>query len=256
MYAVTKCIHCGRCLSVCPEHHHLEENDMVFDREGCKGCGKCAEECPSGALSLCGETKTVDEVFKEVKKDIHFFQASGGGVTLSGGECLLQPEFAASLLKKCREEQIHTVIESAFFVPWENVEKVLPFIDQVYADLKIADSRKHREYTGQGNEWILENIRKLSAMDIPVILRIPLIPGVNDSGEDMRAFAEVIQSFSEGIQGVELLKYNYLAESKYQSVGRTFESFGAETQGKEQLEELKTCLENRLLNKCRVFFRE
>lgn len=255
MFAPTKCIHCGRCIEVCPEQHRIEGNDMVFDREGCMGCGKCAENCPSGALSLCGEKKTVEEVFREIKKDIHFFKVSGGGVTLSGGECLLQPEFAASLLEQCRKEQIHTVIESAFFVPWENAEKVLPLVDLVYADLKIADSKKHHQYTGQGNELILENIKKLSALHIPLILRIPLIPGVNDSREDMLAFAEIIKTFSSGVQGVELLRYNFLGESKYQSLGKVYESFGQEAQGKERLEELKECLENGILKRCQVFFR-
>ena len=134
---------------------------MIFDREGCEHCGLCAEVCPANALTVSGNQMTVEEVLCEIRKDLSYYRESGGGITLSGGECLLQPLFTAALLRACREEGIHTAIETALFVPWEYLEAVLPYVDLIFADLKLADSGKHKQYTGQGNEGILENLQKL-----------------------------------------------------------------------------------------------
>ena len=256
LYNISKCIHCGRCIEICPTHHRIDGNDMFYDREGCIGCGKCADVCPSGALTLCGDRMTVAEVFAEVKKDEHYYSASGGGITLSGGECLLQPDFASALLQKCQQEGIHTAIESAFFVPWENIEKVLPHVQFVYADLKIADPEKHRLYTGQDNNLIIDNIRKLSSIKERIIIRIPLIPGVNDSREDMMGMADIIRTFSDGVKEVELLRYNFLGESKYQLLGMEYESFGNSAQKKEKMEELRVCLQEQLSEGYKVFYRD
>ena len=233
-----KCIRCGECIDVCPEHHRIVQGESEFLRDGCTKCGKCAELCPNGALWVCGEKMTVEQVYDEIVKDRHYYEESGGGITLSGGECLLQADFAAELLKRCKKENINTAIESAFFVPYEKVKKVLPYLDFVYADLKIPDSAKHKKYTGQGNELIIENIRRLSNEFDNIVIRIPLIPGVNDSVEDMEKFSEIIRSFGSGIKGVELLRYNYLAESKYASLGMRYESFGKEAQSEEQITKL------------------
>lgn len=251
LYAPTKCIHCGRCIDTCPIHHRIEGNEMVFEREGCIACGKCAEQCPSGALTLCGSQMTVDEVFREIKKDIHFYKATGGGVTLSGGECLLQAEFAARLLEQCQAEKIHTVIESAYYAPWKNVEMVLPYTELFFADLKIPEPEKHRIYTGKDNRQIIENIRRLSEQKEHVIIRIPLIPDVNDSLEDMDSFGKIIRTFGNGIRGVELLKYNYLAKSKYQLIGMKYESFGDEAQKEDKVKALCERLQKQLL--CNVY---
>ena len=162
LFAPIKCIHCGRGVSCCPEHHVIDGNDMAFLREGCAHCGKCAEACPTGALSVSGKEMSVDEVMKEILKDVHYYRENGG-VTLSGGECLLQTEFCAAILSTCREQGIHTTIETALFVPWAQIERVWPLCDLIFADLKVADPEKHREYTGQDNALIRENLRKLTA---------------------------------------------------------------------------------------------
>ncbi|MGN1099561.1 MAG: glycyl-radical enzyme activating protein, partial [Christensenellales bacterium] len=188
IYAPVKCIGCGRCVFVCPVCHSVTESGHIYDRGKCSRCGRCAEACPTGALSVCGRDMTVDEVFAEIDKDRHYYDESGGGVTLSGGECLLQADFCAALLEKCRREKIRTALESAFFTEKESVEKVLPFTDFVYADLKIADSEKHRYYTGRGNGRIIENIRLVSERADAVTIRIPVIPGVNDGEEDIDGF--------------------------------------------------------------------
>ncbi len=242
LYAPSKCIHCGKCIEVCPEHHKLQGNDMLFFRERCTACGKCAESCPSLALSLCGENKTVNELFEEIKKDSHYYISSGGGVTFSGGECLLHPLFIAEIAKICKDNKIHTAVESAFFVPWENVEKVLPFVDLFFADLKIADPEKHCRFTGQDNRLIIDNITRLSKIHNNIILRIPVIPGVNDSDDDIVAFAEIIKTFGKGIKEIELLKYNNLAESKYDISGMEYIKFADNPQTDEEMKKLCSSL--------------
>jgi len=250
LYVKSKCIHCGRCIGICPEHHTIVGDDMVFLRDGCSACGKCAADCPSLALSLCGEDKTVPELFAEIRKDSHYFTQSGGGVTFSGGECLLYPRFVKETAEMCREHHIHTAAESAFFVPWKNVEAVLPYIDLFFADLKIPDPEKHRKYTGQDNSLILSNIAKLSERHSNIILRIPMIPGVNDSDGDMDGFAEIIRTFGSGIKGVELLKYNHLAESKYSFAGKEYVKFADSSQTNEEMTKLCSSLADKSKVNC------
>lgn len=242
LYAPSKCIHCGRCVELCPEHHIIQGKDMLFLRDGCTACGKCVEACPSLALNMCGEEKTVDELFEEIKKDSHYYISSGGGVTFSGGECLLRSQFIAEIAQQCKDNKIHTAVESAFFVPWENVEKVLPFIDLFFADLKIPAPEKHLEFTGKDNTLIIENIKKLSKKHNNIILRIPVIPGVNDSDEDMNGFAEIIKTFGKGIKGIELLKYNNLAESKYIIAGKEYVKFADVSQADDEMKTLSSAL--------------
>ena len=250
LYAPTKCIHCGKCIEVCPEHHKIQGNNMLFLREDCTACGNCAKTCPSLALSLCGEEKTVPELFEEIIKDQHYYIASGGGVTFSGGECLLHSQFVKELAKMCKDNNIHTAVESAFFVRWENAEEVLPYIDLFFADLKIPDPEKHRKFTGQDNRMIIENITKLSNEHSNIILRIPVIPGVNDSDDDIDAFAEIIKTFGKGIKEIELLKYNNLAESKYHIAGKEYTKFADTAQTNEEMQKLCSALEEKCNLKC------
>lgn len=238
LYRQTMCIHCGKCVKLCPEHHKISGNEMIFLQKGCVGCGKCSEACPSGALELCGSEKTIADVFAEVKKDLHYYQTSSGGVTFSGGECLLHADFVAELAQKCKKNQINTAVESAFFVPYDNVKKVLPYIDLFFADLKLPNAKKHREFTGQSNETVIENITRLSAEHRNIILRIPVIPGVNDSYEDMCGFAGIIKTFDSGIRKIELLKYNNLSENKYIASGRKYTKFAEETQTNAEMSRL------------------
>ena len=240
IYIASKCIHCGKCVEICPKCHKIQGNDMMFLHEECIACGKCVDVCPSLALTLCGEDKTAQEIFGEIKKDQHYYRASGGGVTFSGGECLLHSQAVKEIAKMCKDENIHTAIESAFFVPWENIQNVLPFIDLFFADLKIPDPEKHRKFTGQDNRLIIENITKLSKEHSNIILRIPVIPGVNDSDDDIHAFAEITKKFGNGIKAIELLRYNNLAESKYKSVGTEYTKFADSSQTEEEMK--KQCL--------------
>lgn len=238
LYINSKCIHCGQCIEVCPDHHMNSKGNMIFSRTGCNVCGKCAESCPSLALNVCGEEKTPLDIFNEIKKDEHYYVNSGGGVTFSGGECLLYPEFVLQVAKMCKENKIHTAIESAFFVPWKSVECVIEHIDLIYADLKIANRDKHKEFTGQFNDKIIENIQRISNGYNNVILRIPIIPGVNDFSEDIDDFCEIINTFGCGVKEIELLKYNNLAETKYDFVGEKYISFADCVQTDDRMKEL------------------
>ena len=227
LYAPVKCIRCGRCIALCPEHHHAEGDRMIFSREGCARCGRCVAFCPTEALSCSGQEWTVEELLQEAEKDLHYYTATGGGVTLSGGECLLQADFAAALLKKLQEKGIHCALETALYVPWSNVEKVLPFCQLIFADLKHPDPKIHKIYTGQDNRLIYENLCRL-AERFPgkLIVRIPWIPGFNDRQEDLNGFAQLLSPIATQISGVELLRYNPMAEGKYQQIGKTYTCFG------------------------------
>ncbi len=256
LYAPTKCIRCGRCVALCPEEHEIVGDDMVYHRNACTVCGKCADACPAGALTLCGKSMTIDEVMREIRKDRHYYTQSGGGVTLSGGECLLHPAFCEELLRTCKAEGIGTAIESALHVPFSHIEAVAPHVDTFFADMKIPEGRKHREYTGQDNTLILENLEKLSKMRKSIIIRIPLIPTVNDAIEDMMLFAERIRPLGDGIAGIELLKYNYLAEMKYTLAGMEYHSFGKEAQADAAIRQLARTLENAIDGRFPVYFRK
>ena len=156
-------------------------------------------------------------------------------MTFSGGECLLQADFSASLAERFKKEGIHTAVETSAFCLWSNIEKMLPFTDLFFTDLKIANSEKHRSYTSAGNELIIENIRRLSSKNKNIIVRIPVIPNVNDSAEDFDALGGVIKTFDSGIHHIELLKYNNLAKPKYDAISADYTNFAAFPQHEKQM---------------------
>ena len=245
-----KCICCGRCVEICPECHTVEDGKLRLLREDCVACGRCAEACPNGALELIGNARGVDELIEELKKDEHYYKSSGGGVTFSGGECLLYPDFVSSVAKRLCTDGIHTAVESALFVRWENIERVLPHIKLFFCDLKLADPEKHAKYTGQDNRLILENLRRLSECAEELVVRIPVIPGVNDSPEDIEKAAKIIAGLGDRLSYVELLKYNNLAESKYDIIGREYTSFADEAQSDAEMRELCRTLSSLCGRKC------
>ena len=240
IYLETKCVKCGRCVDAFPECHRITDDRLVIDRKRCIKCGKCSELCPVNALQIIGKEYTVEDVMRIVRKDKHFYLQSGGGVTLSGGECLLQSDFTEKVLSECKSEGINTAIETALYVPWKNVEQVIPYTDLFFADLKIVDSEKHLHYTGKDNGLILENLKKLTETASNVIVRIPVIPTVNDTDLDIDGFSSVIKTLGPGLKSVELLKYNNLAESKYNSLGLKYTQFSSEIQTDEWINEMYT----------------
>ena len=227
MFYKDKCTGCGKCKEVCP--YHLEQCDL---------CGKCTIYCPVDAKKVCGKEYTVDEVLNEVLKDKAYYDNSGGGVTFSGGECMLQIDFLLNILKKCKKNGIHTAVDTAGHVSFENFEKILPYTDLFLYDVKIFESQKHKQYIGVGNELILENLKKLFAYGAKIWIRIPVIPDVNDSIEEMQKIKELLARLGNP-KKIEILPYHTMGENKYQAIGKDVHIFRTpDTQKMKQLEEI------------------
>ena len=220
-----KCIarkNCGDCLQVC-EHDALifsRGKLTAIDREKCVRCFRCYEECPADAIKRWGSLMSVEECMEIIRRDRSFYDQSGGGVTVSGGEPLMQSRFVAELLKACREEGISTCCDTALSTEWEDVERILPYTDLFISDIKHMDSRIHEEYTGVSNTRIIDNLRKLARSDKEIILRIPLIPGVNVDDDNIRRTADFILDDMNGrVRLLQLLSYMRLGTEKYKSLG-------------------------------------
>ena len=214
-----ECIGCGGCVDVCPSGaHSFSESGHDVKRSLCTGCFACARACPSGALKVIGKHRSLESCMEEIREDRAFYSRSGGGVTLSGGEVLMQSDFAAKLLQTCREEGIQTAMESNLCFPWERVEKLTPFLDLVMADIKHMDPIRHKEATGQDNHRVLENLRLLDELGLPTIVRTPIIPGFNDTEENIRATGEFLKHL-KNLQYYELLSYNPMGNDKRKRLG-------------------------------------
>jgi pyruvate formate lyase activating enzyme len=219
-----RCIACGACFERCPEGAHtLVDGEHHFDRDVCTGCGACAETCYARALVLIGETKSADEVVETVLRDRAFYETSGGGVTLSGGDPLLQPAFTEAVLSRCHEAGLHTAVETAANVPWERIEKILPVTDLVMMDIKLMDSERHREAVGVPNERILANARRLGETGKPLIVRTPVVPGINDDADTIRAIAAFAARLPN-LVSYELLRFHAMATNKYDSLGMIYQA--------------------------------
>ena len=209
------CQHCGRCAKACPRGAILPDAERRIDRKLCDECAECVEACFYGALVRYGEPKTAEETFDKVRRDKMFYDTSGGGVTVSGGEPLTHADFVAELFTLCRGEGIHTCVETCGCVPLRAFEKVLDLTDDFYFDLKLMDSEMHRAYTGRGNEDILENARFLAGRGANILFRQPLIPGVNSPEENVKATAAFIRSLGREDLALQLIPYHRMGTSKY-----------------------------------------
>ena len=232
-----KCIGCAKCIEVCPQHCHISVNGVhQILRQDCVSCGKCAEACYAGALEMSSRRAGSDEILSTVLLDRPFYKETGG-MTVSGGEPMLQSEFALALLRGAKEAGVSTALDTAGAVPFERYEAVLPYVDLFLYDMKCMDPQTHRKATGVDNALILENLPRLCGRGARVLIRVPVIPGVNDSEDNMAALGAFLAPL-EGIEGVELLPYHPLGGGKYESLGLSYPSAGLEPPSREAMEAL------------------
>ena len=225
MFYKGKCTGCGKCVSVCPN-----------GQSECTLCGKCTIYCPARAKEVVGRGYSLDELFEEIDGDRAFYDVSGGGVTFSGGECMLQIDFLCEILKKCKENGISTAVDTAGHLPFEYFERVMPFCDLFLYDVKCFDRDRHKEYVGVYNDLILSNLEKLLKADAPLWVRVPIIPTVNDSTEEIKQIKDFIYSNGRP-QKVELLAYHSMGEYKYDALGMKKQSFSVPSE--EKMRELR-----------------
>ncbi len=230
MFYKDKCTGCGMCKAKCPNH-----------LENCTLCGVCELYCMADARKICGKTYSVEDVLKEVIKDKSFYEHSDGGVTFSGGECMLQTEFLVALLKASKEAGLHTAVDTAGHVAWDKFEQVLPYADLFLYDVKSMISENHKEYVGVGNELILENLSKLLEIGAKVWIRMPVIGGVNDTQEEILALKEFLRKQKTTPEKIELLPYHAMGEHKYTGLGMDVRKF--EVPSKEKMEILNQLLQ-------------
>lgn len=220
-YFPEKCIMCGKCLDVCPEgaHYINSEGGKVFDRDKCRMCGLCIQHCLYDALVFVAKDMQPDEVVEVVMKDSDYYQNSGGGLTISGGEPLLQKEFVKRIFEKTHALGIHNALDTAANIDWSVIEYVLPVVDLVLLDLKVMDPEIHKRFTGVSNKKILQNAKQLAQQAIDLIVRIPVIAGFNATEDNMNQTAAFLKDFPR-LQYVELLSYHDLGLEKYTSLGQ------------------------------------
>jgi len=240
----TKCQGFGYCVDRCPEGAFSvdEEGNNHLNREVCTLCFECVSICPTGAISRVGNWMTVEDVIKEVEKDQIFYQESGGGVTISGGEPLFQGAFVASLLKACKDLGLHTALDTSGYASWAVFEKVLNYVDLVLYDIKHTDPALHKEATGKSNDLILTNLRRIPPGK-KIWLRIPLIPGFNDGKENINKVVEIAGEV--GAEKISVLPFHKLAEGKYQQLGRDFPAADVKEPTKEQIGKIVGAIESR-----------
>lgn len=242
-FDIGKCIGCLKCIKECPENAITLKNKMlVTDKKLCIVCGKCTEKCYSGAREIVGKIYTCDEVYEIVNQDKVFYKNTGGGVTLSGGEPLFQWEFSVALLKKCKENGINTAIETCGFAKWEHFEAVLRYTDFLLYDIKIVDAELHKKYTGQSNELILSNLYAASKINHNIVIRLPLIPGINDDEENLKTTARIAKEVNA--LEVHLLPYHEIGVGKYKTLGRRYLLRNITISSKEEVTRAKEIMES------------
>jgi pyruvate formate lyase activating enzyme len=236
IFRPARCILCDDCLTVCPNDAVTRLRDEIqIDRIRCKVSGKCAEVCNAEALQVVGRTVTVEQVVAEIERDFVFYDQSGGGVTFGGGEPLAQPHFLLELLAACRSRSLHTAVDTSGFTPWKILDEIRPLVDLFLFDLKLMDENRHRQWTGVSNTKILSNLRKLSELGHQILIRIPIIPGINDDEENLGQTAAFLTSLPN-VPPVELLPYHNIAEGKYAGLGMNYTLTDIQPPSQEQMQ--------------------
>ena len=237
MLRAGRCILCEACAAACPQGGIERRNgDMHTDRARCTVCGACVETCCAEGRQIAGRQVTVDEIMETILRDQPFYERSGGGITISGGEPLGQPAFLLALLRASREAGLHTALDTCGHAPWSVFESVRPLVDLFLYDLKVVDDARHIVMTGVSNEPILNNLLALANHGHTIILRIPIVPGVNDDPANLQAAADLITGMPSGaLERLDLLPYHSSAAAKYAALGRPFPLEGLQTPSPEQM---------------------
>jgi pyruvate formate lyase activating enzyme len=219
-YVADRCLRCGDCIRACLEQALTLDGQVVRDAHSCKLHLRCIDVCPTGAQEVFGRWMSVPEVIQEILKDQLFFDESGGGITISGGEPLMQPEFLEKLLAACRARRIHTVVDTCGYAEWSVIERIRKYVNLFLFDLKVMDPAKHQRVTGTRNDRIFENLGRLAESGSAVTIRIPVIPGINDDERNLAAVSTFLLPL--GLRDIDLLPYHRIASGKYSQLGEVY----------------------------------
>jgi pyruvate formate lyase activating enzyme len=237
-----RCVRCGACMAACGQGALSWQDDtVVTDMAKCQRCGDCADACVAEARQLVGRRMTVAQVMAQVERDVPFYDQSGGGVTFSGGEPLSQPSFLLDLLEACGCAGIHRAVETCGYASWETCDRIRLHTDLFLYDLKLMDGGRHRQYTGVSNDIILDNLRRLTGLGHPIVLRVPIIPRLNDDAENLRQIGTFAASLPR-LEQIDLLPY-HLAADKYERLNRDYALGAVRPPSAERLAELAHILE-------------
>jgi pyruvate formate lyase activating enzyme len=222
MLQETRCIRCGACVEVCPQEAiSWNGRGVITDRSRCTRCGICAESCFAEARERIGREMSVAQVMAEIERDLSFYDESGGGVTFSGGEPLLQRDFLLALLQRCRAQEIHTAVDTSGFAAWETLDRIRPYVDLFLYDLKLMDEAKHRELTGVSNRPVLQNLQALAEKGHRINLRLAVIPDLTDDEENLRQIGQFAMGLP-GVKHISILPYHRTAQDKYSRLDKTY----------------------------------
>jgi pyruvate formate lyase activating enzyme len=246
MFRSNRCKSLKECIKVCPRNAIHWADESITDWNVCDDCGICAEVCYPGAREMVGRTVSVNQLMEEIERDIPYYDQSGGGVTFTGGEPMFQREFLQESLLACKNQGIHTTVDTSGYASREGFESIYPIVDLFLYDLKLMDELKHIKYTSVSNRVILENLRKLSEVNAHIIVRIPLIPGVNDDVENIEQSAEYLAGLPT-LDGIELMPYHEIGLTKYQALGMDYKLIDTRPSGNQHIKELEEIFSRFLL---------
>jgi len=250
IYIEENCIHCYKCINACKNGALTIQNEKIkWCNNLCNFCKECTKKCPSNAIKIYGETVNVEYIMNEIKKDYLFYKNSGGGVTFSGGEPLMWPDFISEISKKCKKEKINVALETSGSVPWKNFERVLENINIVLFDVKHMDPVKHKKICGDSNTLILKNLKKIIEIkNLEIIIRFPIIPGLNDSKKNVLSTAKFISTLNGKINRVDLLPYFKYHINKYEKLGKNYSLTEIDVPNEDKLNNIKKLMQRYKLN--------